>query len=371
MATAVTRGAGLCLALLLWAMAPPSAAQFTPDLALARRLFVEVERVARLPSRQQATHLPRLYREVCPQLNQMFVAHTLMAPAPAARERETPTQAANRIEGVGGWPALADAGRRRCRELMTSHRSAAEALALEDLRDGSNRDQTRALHMIGELRAIRLFDAVVAALRMPEPIFAAQALRTLDDPRAIAPLIHRFPEEPTRFFDILRSLQRNRPAHPLLLELLRSKDTQVRWQAAHALTESRDPALIPIIEGLVSDPAADVRRQAGQIALSFDDSGYRRARPLMIPLLSDADIGVRADVAVAMASRMDRVSAPILLALLPHVDTLEPWRQSNVIQAVHTLTGTYFGLTPGTPLPPPVRDKAMADFAEWIKANPP
>jgi hypothetical protein len=58
----------------------------------------------------------------------------------------------------------------------------------------------------------------------------------------------------------------------------------------------------------------------------------------LVLLFSDADVGVRADVAVAMASRMDCVSAPALLALVTQEEMLEPWRQSNVVQAINTLT---------------------------------
>jgi hypothetical protein len=71
----------------------------------------------------------------------------------------------------------------------------------------------------------------------------------------------------------------------------------------------------------------------------FNRGGMDIPKPLLVPL-SDADVGVRAGVAVAMASRMDRVSAPALLALVTQEEMLEPWRQSNVVQAINTLTGT-------------------------------
>jgi hypothetical protein len=49
---------------------------------------------------------------------------------------------------------------------------------------------------------------------------------------------------------------------------------------------------------------------------------------------------------------------------------MEPWRQSNVVQAIHTLTGTCFGLVPGTPSPE-ARLRALTDLARWIEAHPP
>ena len=45
-------------------------------------------------------------------------------------------------------------------------------------------------------------------------------------------------------------------------------------------------------------------------------------------------------------------------------------RHSNVVQAIQTLTGTYFGLTPGTPSPPAVRRKAVTEFSKWIREHP-
>ena len=53
--------------------------------------------------------------------------------------------------------------------------------------------------------------------------------------------------------------------------------------------------------------------------------------------------------------------------LVRQEELIESWRQSNIVQTIHTLTGSYFGLTPGTPSSKGVRDKALVEFAEWIK----
>ena len=343
------------------------------NLAGARRLFLEIESAARSPVDQQPGFLPRVYRDVCPALKTLYVAHTVFGAHRAADNSESPTQAADRLERAGGWPALGEAGRRRCSAFLTAHRDRVESLIREDLRGGSSQEKQWALFVIGETRAVRLLDAAIAALgsRDPDPIYAAQALRDLDDPRAIPALIRSVPGDPTRFYETLRSLQRKRAAHPQLLELLQSKDAQVRWRAAYALVDSRDETLVPLLPGLVADPAADVRRQAGYIAVSFDAATYGRLRSSIAALLTDADTGVRADIAVAVASRMDRASGPALLALVEREATLDSWRQSNVTQAIQTLTGSYFGLTPGTPSSPEVRGKALAAFGEWVKKNPP
>jgi len=114
----------------------------------------------------------------------------------------------------------------------------------------------------------------------------------------------------------------------------------------------------------------EVRRQAGYIGVSFDDAGHRRAQPLLVSLLSDADVGVRADVAVAMASRMDRVSAPALLALVTQEEDVRavaaaqrgPGHQhpdGHILRAATGHAVTVF------------RAKAVTDFGQWIKEHPP
>ena len=116
-----------------------------------------------------------------------------------------------------------------------------------------------------------LYSEVVAAFHGPEHEAAAYTLRDLDDPRAIPVLIEGSPDQPTRYFESLRHLQRDRPAHILLLELLRSDQPAERWQAAYALSESRDPALVPTIERLSRDTNVDVRRQAGNIGFRLHE----------------------------------------------------------------------------------------------------
>jgi HEAT repeat protein len=67
---------------------------------------------------------------------------------------------------------------------------------------------------------------------------AAYALRDLDDPRAIEPLLRKYPAHPTVYFEILRHLQRNRSPHPLLVKLREDRDPEIRWQASYALAEA-------------------------------------------------------------------------------------------------------------------------------------
>lgn len=310
-----------------------------------------------------------MYREVCPLLAGGI--HLAWSPSNlTAAPGETAERYADRLQASNGVGMLAEVGRRQCTAVMRRHAEVLAPLLREDLRNGSLAQRERALRVVDQTNAIGLFDDVVAALRDPDPMYAAQALRTLHDPRAIPLLVARFPDEPTRYFEILRSLQLDRPAHPALLALLHADDAKVRWQAAYALSESGDPALAPLARILTRDPDADVRRQAGRMGLMLHPPARAQIRESLLRLLSDPDVGVRVEIATHMASLQDRAAAPALLELVRLEDTLVNWRQSNVTQAVQTLTGSYFGLQPGTPSPPAVRQKALAAFAQWIRDNP-
>jgi hypothetical protein len=262
----------LYLAALVWpAIAVAGLAQNAPEVGEVRRLFIEIASASALPPARQADRLRNLYRDICPPLNERYVAHLVFAPLPRVADSDSPQRKAELLEQAGGWPVLADAGRRLCWEFMRAHSDAATLLARDGLQGSDRASRLWALRVIGEVRAAALFDAVVSALVGPDGIYAADALRSLDDPRAIPLLIRQSPEDPTRFFETLRSLQRNRPAHQLLLDLLRSGDATVRWRAAYALVESRDPILMPHIPRLVSDPSAEVRRLSGYMGTAFAD----------------------------------------------------------------------------------------------------
>ncbi len=269
------------LPILLTVVAPSSVAQDAArQTADVRALFLEVERAASLPPDAQLERLPRLYREACAQLdNPRFIAALAWtAFSTAAAAGETVEDLADRLERQGRWPWLAEAGRRRCHEVLDRHRERVQSLARADLKGDSAALRDRALRVAGSLKLVGLYEEVAAALGGPESEMAAYALRDMDDPRAIPLLIRVAPERPTEHFEILRSLQRNRPAHPMLLNLLGSGDVKVRWQAAYALSESRDPALVPIVERLTRDDLLRLYREfAASIIETLESLGLQYA----------------------------------------------------------------------------------------------
>jgi hypothetical protein len=55
-----------------------------------------------------------------------------------------------------------------------------------------------------------------------------------------------------------------------------------------------------------------------------------------------------------------------LYDLLTQEEKLESWRQSNLVQALQTLTGSYFGLIPDAISTESARRAALDQFGRWI-----
>ena len=345
--------------------------RFEPaTLTAARRIFVEVEQVVRMSAGDQVGQLPRLYRDVCPQLAGRFLSPSpIVFTRPSATKDElTVDQRAAELEKMSGWPALAQSARTKCREIFERHPDEVQTLVEADFRSESTEAVRRGLSMAGGIRLTALFDQVVDAFHSSEESAAAYALRGLGDTRAIPILIAKHSEDPTRYFEVLRTLQRRHPAHPMLLALLDSEQPKVRWQAAYALSESGDAALIPWVKKLADDESPQVRRQAVGVGFSLTEEALDAVRPALVSLLSDPDVSVRLEAAVYFAQRQDPVCARSLWELMKRAEDLEPWQHSNTAQAIHSLTGgSYFGFTPGTVSSPEVRKAALKRFTRWIE----
>jgi HEAT repeat protein len=193
-------------------------------------------------------------------------------------------------------------------------------------------------------------------------------MRDMNDARGLPFLVDR---SGVRFHELLRHLQRGRPADPVLVALTNRHDPDTRRRAAYALADSQDPALAAVVIKLASDESPDVRHEAASMGANLADPAFREVRPALIRLLSDPVIDVKAYAAQIFAYRKDPVCAEALLQLLVDEQKLVDWQQSNTVQAVHNLTGAYFGFQPGTVLGPEARRVALQKFAAWIRRNGP
>ena len=345
------------------------------DEKVARKLFVEIETLARAPKVQQAPRVPWLYRDAFPRLDRSRASGLAFFDFAFRRdaEKRTPEQQADAIlaDKRAGWPWLVVSARERTAQILRKHLVTLRPLVEADLRSRDKGEVRRALRSLCAVPQRELFGHVLAVFKggggMSE--LASYALRELADPRAIPHLVGQDPEGLTQHCGVLRSLQKGRPAHPSLVRLLSSKDAAVRSQAAHALAESGDPSLIPHVERLVKDAEPDVRQNAANIGLCLPGKAFALVRPALLPLLADPDAGVRLFAAVCFAERKDSGCAKALLALIVD-ESIGELPHSRVHQAIHTLTGSYFGYYHGSDgwRPTTARNRAaIARFAQWAR----
>lgn len=131
----------------------------------------------------------------------------------------------------------------------------------------------------------------------------------------------------------------------------RVPDPEIRWRAAWALVRMRDPAVIPDLVTLATDPSPDVRYWAvrGLRGPQSDSSflGAAVARNTLVAALGDGDRRVQTEAIRALGTHADAGSLVQLIALL---DDDDMWiavaaaegigsRGENARAAVNTLTG--------------------------------
>jgi hypothetical protein len=316
----------------------------------------EFERIEALPAAEREKEIPRVYREMPPD---MFFAYFC---------GEQPKI----ILQPGGPPRFLGQLYHRSADLLAAHLKVVRPLVQADLQSGDRERLAHALSFIGWLRLHEFYDAVVVAFRQDavEQV-AAGTLRDLDDPRAIRVLLEKHPHDPLRYYAFVGSLSKQRPADPMLVKLLRSEDAKTRWRAACALSGSGDPVLVPEVERLAKDPDPKVRQEAAGMGSVLAKGGFARSRLAVLALLKDEDVGVRVTAACLLAAQKDMACARTLLEMLQD-GSLEELQHSQVRDAVHYLAGTHFGYYHGSDGWKPTTENnkaAIQKFAEWVEKS--
>lgn len=356
------RLANICLA----GMVLPVLACAQDQSAKAREVFLFVERAARMDREHQVGQIPRLYREIVSTLDRSNLVGSAYVPRPPVDLPGSPEEGAVKLEQAGGRDLLLQTARDRCRALLVAHIGELTRLVEEDLRSGATDGAQRAIRAAGEFRLAAVFDLLAQGFdgNQAEPI--AYAMRDINDARGLPFLVDH---SGIRFCELLRHLQHGRAADPVLMALTNRQDPDTRRRAAYALAESQDPALAAVVVKLASDESPDVRHEAASMGANLPDAAFREVRPALIRLLSDPVIDVKAYAAQTFAYRKDTVCGEALLQLLADEQKLVNWQQSNTVQAVQNLTGSYFGFQPGTVSEPEARRVSLQKFAAWIREN--
>jgi len=257
--------------------------------------------------------------------------------------------------------------------VLTRHADATARLVAEDLRSREPEAVARASVTIAALKLGNFLDELVAIYLGggASADAARSALGTLNDPRAAGPLIADIEKNPAalaRHHLLLNGMLDGKPADPVLVRLLSSKDAGVRLQAATALGYCRDDALAPHVLKLLKDPDARVRAGAVRMVFRLPKDGFASVRGDLVGVARDADPEVRLELACGLAARKDPTAAYALLELWRAPE--EPKESWRVMQAVSTLTGETFGYNPREWGPGKEENrKAIAKLEQWARAH--
>ena len=361
---------------------PTAKKKETPEELKQRtcRQYVEAKRIALLPRREQKQHVSHVYRNLFSAVQKPYLisAPRVISSEAEAQARTLEEYAAAVFDSAGGARWINAWTRSICIKVLADHKRALAPLVRADFYSGNEEAVRRALWIVYELRMTTFFDSVLAVFRNEGALRtrAAYTLRNLRDPRAIAPMVTQHPDNPTKYFGILRSLQANRQADPVLVKLLRSPKARIRWQAASALAESADGSLIPEVRRLLRDSNPRVRRCAANMGFCMKGRHYEKVRPSLVRLLTDPDAQVRFSAVRSFGYRRDKVCARAVLDFIQG-GTLGSHEHHSIVQRMIWITGENFGYhtyigNDGLWRPTTKNNKAaIARFAAWIEENAP
>jgi hypothetical protein len=328
------------------------------DEAAARRAYEEVRVVRSAPTSEAFAHL---YRDVFPDLDPVYYAMA-MPFGVSAGESETADQILARTKN---WFYLHAVARKECFDLLSSRPKELAGLVSEDYRSGERAKLERALYATGRFKLSGSFDDAVQVFRRSQELRekAAYALRDVDDPKAV-PVLLEAKGGIVSYFELLRSLSRDRLPAPELARLLRAKDPGVRWRATYALAESRDPSLLPEALRLSKDADPAVREQASNMLALFKDAESKKAQAALLELLKDPEPRVRFQAATELARRGDKAAGKTLVGLLREGKMKD--YESSIVEGLNTLAGTYFGYDKSKRPNEPPNPAALDRFDAWL-----
>jgi len=369
----------------------------------ARELFQEIERIARLPQKEQVKQLSRLYHDLAPRYMSPFMTVILSSYRSNILENDsfdgpdvdhlsawssqlsdavkafTPEQVAEKI-GSGMW--LNVGARVRCIQLFKNHRERTMELIDADLDSGEADRLARAAVTISGLelrsyskRLLEMFLAEATGLKTSESSnrSASDALRRtllfLQDPAIIPVLLEKVKQDPGLLVHVSGFFQHplyHEPTDPMLLELVSSKDREVSYHAAHALAECRDARLAPLAAEYAQDRESRFRWLAGHWSLNLPRKSFLRIRRDLLPLLQDDD-DVFEQALRCFARHKDPEAGKVILAMLKQTE-ISSQLEVAVMQCFHEMAGSTFGYHMHNWGPGHDKNRqAIEKFQSWLK----
>ena len=214
------------------------------------------------------------------------------------------------------------ATRARALQLFKAHMAETIRLIGADLELHKKRgigDKATALMIAFDLREFtpRLLDIYMEGGKPLDGVWGALVM--MNDPAIVAPLLKRVEKDPgslPRCSGFFLGPLDEKPAPPELMKLLDSPDTEIRYHAAYALQEWRDPALAQPTVRLAHEKDVRFRSMAAHWASKLQEEAFLTVREELLPLLSDQNEEVRLAALRCFGQRKDLAAGPVILDLL-------------------------------------------------------
>jgi hypothetical protein len=335
--------------------------------------FIQIEDVWGMPKEKQKEGIASIYKEVLPSIYLIpFSAPSIPFQFLKIPENLSTNELANWFLKEHRLSQFMIYTRNRGFNLLRENIQETKRLIKIDLLSATDKERERALMYIGEFKLSEFNEDVLDIFLHSTELEskAAYTMRDLQMYDGIKFLVSK-PENPTKYFEILRTLQKNKKAHESILVLLDSPDSEIRWKSAYALAESGDEVLIPYVKKLIKDHNSEVRKRAAYMGFFLKDGAYKKVYGDLVKLLSDRDRSVRIEVVCMFSWNKDVVCAEAMLDLLRD-DSLEELSHSRIWQAMDNLCGNYFGYYHGSDGWKPTTENnkiSIKKFEEWIANN--
>lgn len=357
-------------------------------------LWLEVDRIARMPDPQRATQIPHVYRDIFADLHKRWYAldNWMILPGrlEGYRERKTPEQWVKVGIIQPGYPNMFSQG--IALTLFIGYPQQTQPLILQDLRSLDPEAISRGIYVAGhmresafpdlfdDLRRISFSDGPCAdealqnlvgySLNFQSPILGTSVVpssRALD---LVPLLVPRFQKQPERYARSLRELLRFAPAPKTLLADLDSSDANLRRNALFALADNKEPIATRYILQLAAD--RDPKIRAWSIGLGFEKrrSDFSLLKPTLAKLMYDPEFDVRLAATKNFAAQGDPICASPLLGLLK-----EAYRTGNgefftLAMSADAVAHQKFGFDSGTervPLQNERNEAALKRYSNWVR----
>ena len=359
-----------------------------------RRLWMEVNRILRLPSRQQALEIGHVYRDIFSVLHPRWYALDNWHVRPDGDLNYLKSRSGS---GINSAYLNMDA-QQASLALLAAHPQEAQPLIQRDLRSSNPEVIERGASAAGMMPAARfpdLYDDLKNVfLRGREcsekalgQLFAYAGFpgRTADNrptrlQELIPVLVARFQKDPRAYAGYLQNLLSVGPAPAELLAALDSDDSMLRDFASLALSSSTDSRLGPYVRMMLTDPNPGVRQHGfsiGFAGLRRRDVAYKDFKPALETLMRDPVWRLRLNALEAFAFSGDASCAPVLLDLFrkwagrdPSVPDKDFSQLAVLAEAVaHRKFGFGVGKLPAHE--DPANRLAIGKFSDWVTGQKP